>query len=127
MAQTHLTASGISQTFGRRTVLKNASFTAGAGECIGIVGINGGGKSTLLSILAGTRKPSGGTLEICGHPMFQERRLFSELTAYLPQDNPLLEDLTVRDNLRLWFGRKVPEDMPILRRMQLTELRPRRV
>ena len=122
MEDTVLQVDHISRRFGKKQVLSNASFTAQKDTCVGIVGINGGGKSTLLTILAGVQKPSGGSFTCYGHEMFQDKSFFSELIAYLPQENPLLLDLSVRDNLRLWFGRRIEEDLPVLKTMQLTEL-----
>lgn len=51
---------GIKKAYFGKTVLKEASFSAKAGSCVGIVGGNGSGKSTLLSILAGVRRADGG-------------------------------------------------------------------
>ena len=69
----------------------------------GFVGYNGCGKTTLLSILAGAQKADRGSIlyngrEASGHP-----RVFAEEAAYVPQENPLMEELTVRDNLLLWY------------------------
>ena len=46
--------SHIRKAYRRHSVLRDISFTAHSGQCIGILGANGSGKSTLLSILAGT-------------------------------------------------------------------------
>lgn len=54
---------------GRKTdveVLRNVSFTVERGESVGIVGVNGSGKSTILQIIAGTMSPSSGSVEING-------------------------------------------------------------
>ena len=55
-----LEVTGIEKRYRGRTILKNVSFRANPRECIGIVGGNGCGKTTLLSILAGIRKPDRG-------------------------------------------------------------------
>ena len=112
----------ISQKFGKRGILKDVSFTCAPGSCTGILGINGGGKSTLLAILAGIRAPRSGSFTAFGHDMFKERGLFKELIAYLPQENPLLLDLSVRDNLRLWYGKNLTGDLPILTQLALKDL-----
>lgn len=93
----------LSKKYRRRTVLSNVSFTVNAGDCIGIVGANGCGKSTLLRILAGADKPDSGALEYFGKDPFRNRQLFSRQVGYIPQENPLFENLTVLDNLRLWY------------------------
>ena len=132
-----LSVSRIQFRYGKKQVLENVSFQAEAGAIVGIAGINGGGKSTLLSILAGVRRPMGGSFVCFGRELIgaakkvssgsEERRGFRELVGYLPQDNPLLEELTVRDNLRLWYGGDIPEDLPVLEQMQLKHLLSDRV
>ena len=52
-----LEVSGIYKKFKKRQILNGASFTADPGQCIGIAGGNGCGKTTLLSILAGVLIP----------------------------------------------------------------------
>ncbi len=50
--------------YGGEAVLKNLSFSVDEGEYLGIIGPNGGGKTTLIKILLGLLKPSAGTIEI---------------------------------------------------------------
>lgn len=95
---------GIAHHFRKKQVLTDITFDVQKGECAGIVGLNGCGKSTLLSALAGMRKPSGGTFYCMGRDMFREKGWFSRLIAYVPQENPLIGELSVRDNIRLWTG-----------------------
>ncbi len=132
-----ITATGIVSSYGRRRILKGASFTAARGECVGIVGANGCGKSTLLSILAGTLKPKSGMVVYGGQVawgctrkrmkgmtdlvnkrgaadaarrgaggMRCDREVIRRMTGYVPQENPLIPELTVYDNLRLWYPDK---------------------
>ena len=125
--QTGIVVSHISQNYGKKTVLKDVSFIAGPGTVVGITGINGGGKSTLLSILAGIRRPSAGSFTCFGEDILKNREAARRLIGYLPQDNPLLEDLTAFDNLRLWYGQAIDQNMPVIRQMQLAELLPVKV
>lgn len=94
----------ITYSYGRKQVLKDVSISADAGQSIGIVGVNGCGKSTLLSILAGVRKPDGGSIFYNGTSMTESKnkKLFSKYTGYVPQNNALISELTVWDNLLLW-------------------------
>ncbi len=89
----------------KKQVLKNIHFMAAPGQVIGIVGANGTGKSTLLSILAGVRKPEAGQFLYNGKDLLlkENRKELSKVTGYVPQENPLLEELSVWDNLRLWY------------------------
>ena len=57
-----LSAQNISKTYMERKVLDNVSFFLNEGDKVGIVGINGTGKSTLLRILAGAEEPDSGEI-----------------------------------------------------------------
>lgn len=116
----------VAHHFRGKRVLNDVTFDAEAGECVGVVGLNGCGKSTLLSALAGMRKPTGGEFFCCGHDMFREKGWFSRLTAYVPQENPLIEELSVRDNIRLWAGGE-PADAAMFARMRFFDLLDERV
>ena len=93
----------ISKKYGKKEVLKSISFSCGAGECIGIIGPNGCGKSTLLKILQGSLKPASGSLSYNGCNPLASPKYFSEYIGYVPQDNPLFANLSVLDNLKLWY------------------------
>ena len=121
-ASSGVQARDISCSFRRKTVLENVSFDAHQGDCIGIAGINGSGKSTLLSILSGIRKPSSGSFVCFGQDLFKDRMAFHSTVDYLPQDNPLLDDLSVLDNLKLWYGRRIPDDLPVLDELMLRDM-----
>ena len=91
------------KSYGKKEVLKGASFTAEKGECIAIAGVNGCGKSTLLSILSGTLKSDSGEFIVKGVDLLKEPGKRKGLIGYVPQENPLIDELTVRDNLKLWY------------------------
>lgn len=105
----------ITSSYGKKKILKGTSFTAERGECIGIVGANGCGKTTLLSVLAGTIKPKSGAVVYDGRTawsdigtgrMHGDFNVIRGMTGYVPQENPLMPELTVYDNLRLWYPDK---------------------
>lgn len=85
-------------SYGRHKILENVDIDLGPGECVGIVGANGCGKTTLLSILAGARKGKSGSILIDERSTFKDHPV-----AYVPQENPLVEELSVKDNLLLWY------------------------
>lgn len=99
-----LAATDIYKKYNRKTILKGVNLEAAPGECIGIVGSNGCGKTTLLSILAGAVKADKGSVSLDGKPAGKSRGAYTKAVAYVPQENPLIEELTVRDNLLLWYG-----------------------
>lgn len=110
-----ITVTDIASSYGKKQILKGVSFTAQQGECIGIVGANGCGKSTLMSVLAGTLKPRTGAVIYGGRTawsdtgtgrMHGDSEVIRRMTGYVPQENPLMPELTVYDNLRLWYPDK---------------------
>jgi len=62
-----LEAKNISKYFGTITALENVNLTVKEGECLGVVGDNGAGKSTFMKVLSGLYKPSGGSLFFNGN------------------------------------------------------------
>lgn len=93
----------IRKSFGKKLILEDLELSVRRGQCIGLVGTNGSGKSTLLSIMAGALKADGGSIAYNGRLMTSREDL-SRWAAIVPQDNPLIDELTVRDNLKLWYA-----------------------
>ena len=95
---------GVSKSFGKKTVLKNLSFSARGGQFIGILGENGSGKSTLFSVVTGLQKGEGEFL-LDGVNLLRKPSLRAKKVGFVPQSPPLLGELTARDNLRLWYSK----------------------
>ena len=93
----------IQKSYPKKTILKEITFSAQEGQCIGILGSNGSGKSTLLGILAGILKADCGNFSYQGYDLMKQHKERSRLLGYVPQSAPLLEELTGRDNLKLWY------------------------
>ncbi len=93
----------IKKSYRKKEILKDITLTVNDGQCIGLLGSNGSGKSTLLSILAGILTPDGGTFSYNGTELLKNGKLRSELVGYVPQSTPLLEELSAKDNLSLWY------------------------
>lgn len=93
----------IRKSYRHNKVLEEISLTAEAGTCVGILGANGCGKSTLLSILAGVQKADGGTFLYEGEDLLTNSAGRASVVGYVPQGNPLIEELTAWDNLRMWY------------------------
>jgi ABC-type multidrug transport system ATPase subunit len=84
------------------------SFSVRSGNLVGIMGGSGVGKSTLLNLLNGKLKPESGSVFINGYDLHSEPGELTGLIGYVPQDDLLIEELTVYQNLyynaRLTFG-----------------------
>ncbi|HEY9574427.1 MAG TPA: ABC transporter ATP-binding protein [Lachnospiraceae bacterium] len=98
-----LEVKNLSKRYGKRLILDEVSLKARAGERIGILGGNGCGKTTLVSILAGILSADGGEVLLDGDNLLQKKKLRESYLSYLPQEVPLIEELTARDNLLLWY------------------------
>ncbi len=94
----------IKKRYGKKSVLTDISLTAKPGTCIGILGGNGSGKSTLLNILAGIFKPDSGNFTFKETNLLKKSKIRSSLIGYVPQNTPLIEELSAKDNLRLWYS-----------------------
>lgn len=97
----------ISKKFKKKQVLRDICLEAQSGMCIGILGANGCGKSTLLSILAGIQACNSGSFWCDGADLLKDKKKRAELVGYVPQGIPLIEELTAKDNLLLWYSKKV--------------------
>lgn len=88
-------------TAGDVTLLAPVSVTAQRGEALIVRGRNGTGKSTLLRVLAGVRKPSSGTVRIGGAGVNDRDRGFRRRVAVMIGLPPMAPDLTVLDHVLL--------------------------
>lgn len=84
------------------------SFSGHSGQMIGIMGGSGTGKSTLINLLNGNYKLKNGNILINGHDLHENEMNFEGIIGYIPQDDLLIDELTVFENLyfsaKLCFG-----------------------
>jgi ABC-type multidrug transport system ATPase subunit len=101
-----------------RAGLQNINIAERGGKLVGIMGGSGSGKSTLLSVLNGSEKPSSGRVLINGINIHEEPDKVQGVIGFIPQDDLLMEDLTVFENLyfaaELCFGHYTKEQITIL-------------
>lgn len=86
----------------KKTILSDVRLTAVPGEIIGLLGANGSGKSTLLSVIAGAKKAESGKLSINDINFSEKPDEYRKYIGYVPQENPLIAELSCLDNLRIW-------------------------
>lgn len=96
----------IAKKYKKKQVLQDINLVAESGHCIGILGANGCGKSTLLSILARVQSCDHGSFLCDGADLLKNAREHARLVGYVPQGTPLIEELSARDNLLLWYDKK---------------------
>lgn len=94
-------AHGICKTYSGQVVLSALSLQLQAGEVLGLLGVNGAGKSTTLGILSGVISPTSGVLKMMGQNPYQRPKVVQRLLGYLPEQLPLYPELTVDEYL--WY------------------------
>ena len=94
----------LTRTFGDFTAVDHISFDVTAGEVFGVLGANGAGKTTAIRMLIGLLEPSGGTARVAGHDVYTESEAIKRSIGYMSQRFSLYEDLTPRENIRLYGG-----------------------
>ncbi|MDA1316989.1 MAG: ABC transporter ATP-binding protein [bacterium] len=88
---------------GGLTAVKDVSFSAKKGDIIGFLGPNGAGKTTTMRMLMGLIKPTSGTITISNLDPIHNRLQLLPSIGYLPENNPLYEDMRV-DEYLLFVG-----------------------
>lgn len=88
-----------SRRYGHFEAVRDITFTAQAGEVVGLLGQNGAGKSTIMNMLAGCLAPSGGRVTINGFDMQRQPMQARRSVGYLPEIPPLYPEMTVREYL----------------------------
>ncbi len=79
--------------------LRDINISEEQGRLIGIMGASGAGKTTLLNVLTGIESPSKGEVLINGINLHTEKEKMDGVIGYIPQDDLLIEELTVYENL----------------------------
>ena len=94
---------GLTKSYGSVQALRGVSFTARRGAITGLVGPDGGGKSTLLRIALTLLSRDGGSLRVFGCDPDAERKTIRSRTGYMPEVFSLYSDLSVEENLQFSF------------------------
>ena len=124
----------ISKVYGEKVIFDDASYGIQEGDKIGIIGINGTGKTTLLNILAALDRPTAGKVYLKGRDLCQVKE--KEIAAFrrqnlgfVFQDFNLLDTFSIKDNIFLPLvlsGRKYKEMeerlVPIAQKLGITDL-----
>ncbi len=92
------------KAFGTFRAVDDISFSVRRGEIFGFLGANGAGKTTAMHILTGLNRPTAGTGRVAGCDINTEYEKIKSHIGYMSQKFSLYEDLTVRENIRLFAG-----------------------
>lgn len=113
-----VTCENINKSYGKVKALTNISMEVGAGEIFGIIGPDGGGKTTLFRILTTLIVPDEGVAKVCGFDVVNDYKQIRQQVGYMPGRFSLYQDLTVEENLNFFatvFNTTVEENYNLVR------------
>lgn len=97
-----LSIANVDWSVGFKKIIKGVSLQVEAGEFLGLIGPNGSGKTSLMSILSGIRRPSAGTAQLDGAAMHQiGRRNLARQIGFVEQQAETIDRITVREAVSL--------------------------
>ena len=82
-------------------VLKNISFNVKDGELVGLIGLNGAGKSTTINHIIGLLTPFSGTIKINGMTINDDVKSYKQQIAYIPESPIVYKELTLKEHLEM--------------------------
>src|ERR1039457_1402278 len=96
--------SNLTKTYGSTLALDHVTFAIQPGEVVGLLGPNGAGKTTMLKMHTGYLPPTEGAARVAHFDIVAESLQVRERIGYLPETNPLYEELAVYEALD-WTAR----------------------
>lgn len=113
----------LTKRYGPQTAVDGISFRVSAGEVLGFLGPNGAGKSTTMKMICGLIAPNAGTIAVGGKSVADDADKVREMIGYLPESNPLYEDMPVLDLLKFAARLQgVPRDRETQRIREMVEV-----
>jgi ABC-2 type transport system ATP-binding protein len=97
-------ARDLTRNFGGFTAVDRITFDVRSGEVFGFLGANGAGKTTAIRMLTGLLTPTAGQATVAGYDVYNQAEAIKRTIGYMSQRFSLYEDLTPRENIRLYGG-----------------------
>ncbi len=94
----------VTKKYGEQKALQNISLEIIPGEVVGLLGPNGAGKSTLMKIITCYLPPTHGDITVYGESIHENPLAIKKMIGYLPEHNPLYQDMYVREYLEFVAG-----------------------
>jgi ABC-2 type transport system ATP-binding protein len=85
----------------RNPVLKDVTFEVNEKELVGLIGLNGAGKSTSIKHIIGLMEPHSGAVKINGRSITEDKEAYRKMFTFVPETPVLYEELTLEEHLRL--------------------------
>ena len=97
-------ANGLTKVYGEQVALDHLNFHVEKGGVVGLLGPNGAGKSTCMKILTCYSAPTEGEAKVCGKDILEESVAVRNYIGYLPENNPLYDEMYVEEYLSFTAG-----------------------
>lgn len=115
-----LQVNGLTGGYTKKLVLNDVSFEVNAGELVGLIGLNGAGKSTTIKHIIGTMEQKKGEILINGMSLKNDVEQYRKQFTYVPETPVLYDELTLDEHLKLTaMAYNIPEKEFQERKMQL--------
>ncbi len=121
---------GLSKSYGDFKALDSLDFFMTRGECLGLLGSNGAGKSTTIRILIGQLKPNAGRVQVMGFDPSEDPKSVHPFIGYTPDTQALYDEFTVEQNIIIFcelYGKEAILTDKIIQQVQLEEKRKEKV
>ena len=99
-----IVADNVTRTYGKFTAVDGVSFHVAQGELVALLGSNGAGKTSLLEVLQGSMRATGGCVQVFGLDPIADRAAVRRRSGIMLQEAGFAKDLTVRETLVMWAG-----------------------
>lgn len=96
-----LSVENITGGYTRKPVLHEVSFEVGKGELVGLIGLNGAGKSTAIKHIIGLMEPAKGSISINGCTLEENPSKYRRQFSFVPETPVLYDELTLEEHMRL--------------------------
>jgi len=126
MAEPLLVADGISKTIKNQVLVEPIDVKLGKGEVLALCGGNGAGKSTILRMIAGIMRPSGGSVRVNGWDWTRDRSQYAKQLGYMPDDYSFSPGLTAMEALSFWAALRGVGKERVLEALELVGLEQKR-
>ena len=94
----------VTKVFEKQAALSDVSLNIPSGQVLGLLGPNGAGKSTLMRLICGYLPPNSGGIKVCGFNVDLQPLETKARIGYLPESNPLPEEMYIREYLKFVAG-----------------------
>ena len=99
-----ITIDHVTKVFEKQAALSDISLDIPSGQVLGLLGPNGAGKSTLMRLICGYLPPNSGGIKVCGFNVDLQPLETKARIGYLPESNPLPEEMYIREYLKFVAG-----------------------